>query len=277
MTNELAGKVAIVTGASRGIGADIARVLAKQGMTVIASARTVDEGDFHIPGSLRETVDSIVADGGKAIARRCDLAKEADVQALWDFATSEFPEVHAVINNAGIAIPGTIAGMSWKHFQLNLTINVTAPILLSRLAAPHMAEHGWGAIVNISSGASKGPGQGPYAKVSTGGTPYGLTKSALERFTQGMAAETWQDNVSVNCIMPAKQIFVGGTIYVAKTDPAFAVSDLSGKRKDGTIMGDACVALMTADHKVATGIVATDEGALTMLTGATDFRHYAEF
>lgn len=277
MTNDLNGKVAIVTGASRGIGADIARVLARQGMVVIAAARTEDDGTYKIPGSLRETVDSIAAEGGKAIARRCDLSKEEDVHALWDFATAEFPRVHAVINNAAINIPGTITGMQWKHFMLNMVINVTSPILLAKLAAPHMAANGGGAIINVSSSAADGPGEGPYDTVSVGGTPYGLTKAALERFSQGMAEEVWADNVSVNTIMPFEQIYVGGTIYVAENNPGMAVTDLSGKRKDGTIMADACVALLTANWREVTGIVDTDEGVLRRLAGVTDFSGYATY
>src|SRR5690606_19100009 len=162
-------------------------------------------------------------------------------------------------------------------FLLNMAINVTSPILLARLAAPHMAEKGGGAIVNVSSTASDGPGEGPYAEVEVGGTPYGLTKAALERFSQGMAAEVWADNVSVNTILPSRQIYVGGTIYVAENNPGMAVADLTGNRKDGTIMADACVALIRADWRTVTGIVDTDEGVLARLTGATDFSGYATY
>ncbi len=277
MANDLNGMVAIVTGASRGIGADIARVLARKGMTIVCAARTEEPGTYKIPGSLHETIDSILAEGGRAIARRCDMSKEEDVRALWDWASAEFPRIHAVINNAAINIPGTIAGMQWKHFLLNMAINVTNPILLAKLAAPHMAATGGGAIINVSSSASDGPGEGPYDTVSVGGTPYGLTKAALERFSQGMAEEVWADNVSVNTIMPSEQIYVGGTIYVAENNPGMAVADLTGKRKDGTIMADACVALLEADWRTVTGIVANDEAVLTRLTGKTDFSSYATF
>jgi len=277
MANDLTNMVAIVTGASRGIGADIARVLARKGMTVVCAARTEEPGTYKIPGSLHETINSIKAEGGRAIARRCDMSKEEDVRALWDWASAEFPRIHAVINNAAINIPGTIAGMQWKHFLLNMAINVTNPILLAKLAAPHMAQHGGGAIINVSSSASDGPGEGPYDTVSVGGTPYGLTKAALERFSQGMAEEVWADNVSVNTVMPSEQIYVGGTIYVAQNNPGMAVADLTGKRKDGTIMADACVALLKADWRSVTGIIDTDEGVLRRLTGKTDFSGYATF
>ena len=92
-----------------------------------------------------------------------------------------------------ILVPGTIEKMSWRHFYLNFIVNVAAPAYLSRLAIPHMRELGGGTIVNISSGASRGPGAGPYTTVSRGGSPYGLGKAALERMTQGMAAELWED------------------------------------------------------------------------------------
>ena len=137
---DLTGKVAIVTGASRGIGADVARVLAREGMSVICAARTENEGESRIPGSLADTVASINATGGKAVAHRVDMSKEEDVQALWDWSVAEFGHVDAIINNAGISPNGTIEKMSWRHFHMAFQINVASPALLSRLAAPHMRE-----------------------------------------------------------------------------------------------------------------------------------------
>ena len=108
---------------------------------------------------------------------------------------------------------------------------------------------------------------------------YGTTKAALDRLTQGMAIELFDDNTSVNAIMPARQIWVGGTVYVNQTrDPeGFAKMDLTGKRKDGTIMGDAAAAIIRADHQQYTGNVGTDETALTKLTGVPEFSKYATY
>lgn len=277
MPGRLQDSVIIVTGASRGIGADIARVAARQGAKVVATARTMNEGDFHIPGSLAETVESIRGEGLEATACRCDVGSEQDLESLVAFTLATYGRIDAVVNNAGIATPGTIESMKWRHLQLAWTINVAAPAFLSRLVLPHLRERGSGGIINISSGASRGPGPGPYQKRAEGGTVYGLTKSALERMTQGMAAELWGTGISVNSLSPAKQIFVGGTVYVAEHDPAFSVSDLTGRRKDGTIMGDACVEILTADPAVFTGRVVTDEEALTQLAAVTNFDHYATF
>ncbi|MEX2374946.1 MAG: SDR family NAD(P)-dependent oxidoreductase, partial [Dehalococcoidia bacterium] len=95
----LSGKVALVTGASRGVGLDIARVLAREGMTVIATARTEKEGDSRIPGGLDTTIERIQQDGGQAVARRVDLSRDDDIQALWEWAVAEFGHVDALINN----------------------------------------------------------------------------------------------------------------------------------------------------------------------------------
>lgn len=276
---DLTGKVAIVTGASRGIGADVARVLAREGMTVVCAARTENEGESRIPGTLSDVVASIGEAGGKAVARRADMSKEEDVHALWEWSVAEFGRVDAVINNAGISPNGTIEKMNWRHFHLAFQINVATPALLSRLAATHMREIGGGAIINVSSGASRGPGAGPYTEVVQNRTIYGLTKAALERMTQGMAAELWPDNISVNAIMPSTQIWVGGTIYVAqqRNPEGFESMDLSGKRKDGTIMGDAAAAIIRADHKVYTGQVKNDEDTLTAILGTTDFSAYPRY
>lgn len=271
----LDGKVALVTGASRGVGLDIARVLAREGMTVIATARTEKEGDSRIPGGLDTTIERIRQDGGQAVARRVDLSRDDDIQALWEWAVAEFGHVDALINNAGILAPGTIETMNWRHFGLVFQINVAAPALLSRLAAPHMRALGGGAIINITSGASRGPGPGPYLQAIKGGTPYGFSKAALERLTQGMAAELCEDNISVNATMPARQIWVGGTVYVNQVgNPDFDKIDLTGKRKDAEIMGDACAAIIRADYTQYTGNVKNDEETLTALTGITSFEEY---
>lgn len=274
-TGSLQGKVAIVTGASRGIGADIAAVFAKAGMKVVAAARTVNEGDFRVPGSLSTTVEAINAAGGQAVAVKCDLSREDEMDSLWQAALDTYGAVDVVVNNAGILVPGTIEKMSWRHFQLNFTVNVAAPAYLSRLAIPHMRERGGGAIINISSGASRGPGACPYQAAINNGTPYGLSKAALERMTQGMAAELCEDNISVNALSPSTQIWVGGTVYVAQTQrPDFDKIDLTGKRKDGVIMGDACLAIAAADHRVITGRLFNDESALREVAGVTDFSKY---
>src|SRR6185369_3988756 len=133
-------------------------VLAREGMTVIAAARTENEGESRIPGTLTDTVASIKESGGQAVARRLDLSKEDQITEFWEWATGEFGHIDALINNAGILAPGTIENMNWRHFGLVFQINVAAPALLSRLAAPHMRGLGGGAIVNVSSGASRGPG-----------------------------------------------------------------------------------------------------------------------
>ena len=92
-----------------------------------------------------------------------------------------------------------------------------------------------------------------------------------------MANELCEDNISVNAIKPGRQIWVGGTIYVASQRPGYADLDLTGKRKDGTIMGDAAAAIVRADHAQFTGNVLSDEETLTALTGITNFDHYATF
>lgn len=273
----LDGKVAIVTGASRGIGLDIARVLAREGAKVVVAARTQREGDFHIPGSIDETVALIEQEGGGATGIPCDLTKTEQLSPLVDAAFNTYGSVDILVNNAAIAVPGTMMDVTPRHLDLSWRLNVLAPILLAREAVPHMRLRGWGAIINISSGASRGPGAGPYKNVGKGGTPYGLTKAALERFTQGLAHELAETNISVNALSPAKQIFAGGTVYVTRTNPAFAVSDLTGKRKDGTIMGDACVAIATSDHAFITGRLYTDESALTEIWGRTDFSSYPAY
>jgi NAD(P)-dependent dehydrogenase (short-subunit alcohol dehydrogenase family) len=271
------GKVAIVTGASRGIGADIARVLAREGARVVVTARTLHEGDFHIPGSIDETVESIRRDGGTAYGIACDLARDDEIERLVRETEQQVGPVDILVNNAAVAVPGTIMQMRPRHLELSWRLNVWAPVMLCRLVIPAMQERGEGAIVNITSGASRGPGAGPYAKAGVGGTQYGMTKAALERFSQGLASELSGSGISVNVLHPARQVYAGGTVYVTQHDPAFKVSDLTGRRKDGTIMGDATVAFILGDPNTVTGRIYTDEETLRTLTGMQDFSSYPTY
>ena len=271
------GKVAVVTGASRGIGHDVAVVLAEAGMRVVVAARTMAEGDFHIPGSLEATVADVAAVGGQALPVRGDVAVEADRVALVRTAQDAFGRIDLLVNNAGIAPPGRIEDMKPRHFELAWRINVEAPFSLARLVLPIFRAQDGGTIINISSGASRGPGAGPYTTAIQGGTVYGLTKAALERFTQGLAAELAGSPISVTALSPATMIYVGGTVFVTSTDPAFSVSDLAGRRKDGRIMGDACLAIAESDPHLSSGHLYTDESALTELKGVFDFSPYATY
>ena len=240
---KLDGKVAIITGASRGIGRDMAVVFALEGAKVVVSARTEKEGDFRIEGSIETAVNRIKAEGGEAVGIRCDVTKEEDYQALFDQTVDQYGKIDILVNNAAVLIPGKIEDMQVRHWDLLYRINIRGPFVGCKLVMPYLRENGGGHIINISSVGAIGPGEGPYTEVGGGGTAYGAGKAHMERFTQGMAAEVWQDNI------------------------------YAGAREDGIIMGDAGAIMCEKNPKTYTGKILYDEDVLSD-AGVTDFSIY---
>src|SRR5579871_6212439 len=198
----LKGRTAIVTGASRGIGEAIAARLAMEGASVVASARTAEEGESRLPGTLHETVDRIVRAGGEARFIKADLAQAVERERLVEETVAAYGPVDILVNNAAITYFIPVADFPEKRFKLMMEVQVYAPFHLSQLVLPSMKERHTGWIVNISSGAGIHP-KPPYAaQAARGGTVYGMCKAALERFTTGLAAEVAHDGVCVNVVSP---------------------------------------------------------------------------
>ena len=195
----LAGKVAVVTGASRGIGEAIAKRFALEGASVVVSARTVEADEHYLPGTITQTVQEIEAIGGRALAVKADLAVAKDRGELIEQAVDHFGPVDILINNAAITYFMPVAEFTERRYQLMLEVQVRAPFELSQMVLPQMLERGEGWILNVSSGAAIHPDKTVQGR---GGTVYGMCKAALERFTTGLAQETYQHNIGVNVISP---------------------------------------------------------------------------
>lgn len=212
---KLEGKVVTVTGASRGLGADIARLFAQEGGRVVCVARTLREGDHPLAGSLEATVAAIRAAGGEATAVTANLAEPADCQALVLAARHAYGPVDVLVNNAALTYFIPVTDYPVSKWIRSFAVNVHAPFILSKLVLEDMVPRGAGRIVNISSGAAVGPGRGPYrdGPAASGGTCYGAEKAALERFTQGLAAEVYRHGVSVTALSPSQVVATPGTVY----------------------------------------------------------------
>jgi NAD(P)-dependent dehydrogenase (short-subunit alcohol dehydrogenase family) len=230
-TTSLAGRTALVTGASRGLGRAIAIELARRGAAVAVAARSEKVWDERLPGTIHETVATIRAFGGTAVACPADLLVEDEADRLVKQAVEQLGPLDVLVNNAALTVggrPGAAAGtgssavrlagppslteVPVKAYRRHLALNVIAPYRLMQLALPHMLSAGRGNIINISSRAAFEPGSGPYA---TPGRPalfaYGSTKAALHVLTQAAAVEGAARGVAANVLIPSQPIATPGT------------------------------------------------------------------
>lgn len=204
------GRVAVVTGASRGIGAAIAKRLASEGARVAISARTLDPQDGH-PGSLSQVASEIRAAGGVAVPIRCDLAVPDDRRQLIERATAELGPIDILVNNAAVTYLLPFEEFSEKRYRLMFEVQVRAPFELSQLVVPTMRQRKEGWILNISSRAANHPYGPPFDPVHKRGfTVYGMVKAALDRFTTALAAELYDDGIAVNSLAPWDNVATPG-------------------------------------------------------------------
>ena len=213
MDRALQGRVALVTGASRGLGAAIAERLAENGARVAVSARTLDHDD-SLEGSLRETVDRITAAGGEAVAVQCDLSDSADRNRMIAETTDALGPIDTLVNNAAVTFLAPYESFSEKRFRLMFEVQVRAPYELGQLVVPGMKQGGAGWILNITSRAGMHPAGPPFDPVHKAGfTVYGMVKAALDRYTTALAAELYDDNIAVNSLAPWDNVATPGASH----------------------------------------------------------------
>jgi citronellol/citronellal dehydrogenase len=212
---KLDGKVVVVTGASRGIGADIARLFAAEGGRVVCAARTLREGDHPLAGSLEHTVGEIRGAGNEATAVAADISEPAACERLMHAARAAYGPIDVLVNNAALTYFIEVKDYPVNKWIRSWAVNVHAPFVLAKLALEDMIPRRRGSIVNISSGSAIGPGRGPYPEPErySGGTCYGAEKAALERFTQGLAREVYPHGISVTALSPSQVVPTPGTVH----------------------------------------------------------------
>ncbi len=255
----LDGRVAIVTGASRGIGAEIARRFGAEGAAVAVAARTAEPGTSQFAGTIGETTDQIRAAGGTAIAIAADLSSAEDRERLVAETVRQLGAPDILVSNAAVTYFTKVEDFTPKRYALMFAVQVEAPFHLAKLVLPGMREHEAGWILNISSGAARHPAIPPGPFAARGGTVYGMCKAAIERFSTGLAAELYADNIAVNALSPTKVVPTPGTIYHHLTSEGAANSEPT------SVMAEAALMLCHRDPQSLTGRITYSQELLAEL------------
>ena len=204
---DFAGRVALVTGASRGIGRAIALALAEAGAEVVVNYR-------ERAAEAAEVAAAIRALGRRALAVAADVADGAAVAGMVQRAEAELGPVAILVNNAGLALPRSLETLTEADFDRTIAVNLKSAFLCTQAVLPGMRARRWGRVVNISSGAARNAG--------VMGAHYNASKAGLEGLTRGFAARLVQDGVTVNAVAPsliATEMIVGREAELAAQVP----------------------------------------------------------
>lgn len=186
MSKKLAGKVAVVTGASKGIGAGIAKHFAAEGASVVVNYASSKEGADKV-------VAEIVAQGGKAIAVHANVSKEADIGKLFAEAKKAYGAVDIVVNNAGVYEFAPLEAVTPEHYHRQFDLNVLGLLLVTKEAVKHIGANG-GSIINISSIVA--------TMTPPSGSVYSATKAAVDAITLSLSKELGAKKIRVNSLNP---------------------------------------------------------------------------
>ena len=241
---ELDSKVALVTGASRGIGKAIAQRFAAEGAAVVVSASRLG-GHGNLPGTLEETVTEIEAAGGRAAAIACDLSDPASREDLLARASECFGPIDILVNNAARGDMKLPSETTLQERNGMYDLNVNVPVELTQQALPAMREKGAGWVLNISS-RSVEQSEPPYPDSKMANWvigAYGATKAALNRYTQALAHELVEQGIYVNSLAPTAIVMTPG---------AELIRDIAERRPDMVepveMMAEAALELCTGSH-----------------------------
>ncbi|GAA6153945.1 SDR family oxidoreductase [Pseudoteredinibacter isoporae] len=257
--SNLSGKTLFITGASRGIGREIALRAAKDGANIVIAAKS-DEPHPKLPGTIHTVAEEVRAAGGQALALKVDVRDEALINEAMDKAVAEFGGIDALINNASAINLSNVQATESKRFDLMHSINTRGTLLCSKAAIPHLKNSDNGHIITLS------PPLNLNKHWLGGHIPYTVTKYSMSLLTLGLAEELRNDGVAANCLWPKT------TIATAAVEFAIDNSLLS-KSRTPEIMADAAYEILTSDSKTLSGEALIDEDILRE-RGYTDFDKY---
>ena len=253
----LQDKVAIITGASRGIGRAVALGLARAGCAVVVASRSETSTD-KLPGTIHEVVREIEAAGGRALAVPCDVRDEAQIEAVAARALERFGRIDILVNNAGALWWRPLADTPAKRFDLVMSVNARAAFLCCRAVIPSMKERRWGHIINMSPPMDMALVPGRIA--------YALSKLGMTMLALGLAEELRADNIAVNSLWPVTIIESQASINHQLGTPAM------WRKPD--ILVDCVLRMVSKEPARLTGRALLDEDFLRG-EGVTDFSPYA--
>ena len=199
----LEGKVALVTGSSRGIGKATALELAREGADLIVAARSLESTEY-LPGSISQTAAEVRSLGRRALAVKLDVSNDDDLHNVVEETLREFGRIDILVNNAAYMASAPILETTVEGLESAFSANVRAPYVLTQLVAPAMIKQGGGVIVNISSGAARNlpPPAEQRNPRHQPGPEYGVTKAALDRLTTGIAEDLGEHNIAIVSVWP---------------------------------------------------------------------------
>jgi citronellol/citronellal dehydrogenase len=259
--NELHGDVALVTGASRGIGKAIAIRAAKDGANVVIAAKTA-VADPRIPGTIYTAAEEIEKAGGKALPCIVDIRNEEQIQAAVDQAVAKFGGIDILINNASAISLTDTANTTMKRFDLMHQINLRGTFFCSKIALPHLQKGSNPHILTLSPPLNLDP------RWFAPHVAYTIAKYGMSLCTLGMAEEFKPLNIAVNSLWPMT------TIATAAVKNLLGGDDMINQSRNEEIMADAAHAILTRNSKEATGNFYIDEEVLRA-EGVTNFDKYA--
>lgn len=239
-TRKLAGQVAVVTGASKGIGAQIAKALAAEGAAVVVNYASSKAGADQV-------ISEIISGGGKAAAVQADMSKPDDIRRLFAQAKQAFGRLDVLVNNAGIYEFAPLEAITADHYHKQFNLNVLGLILATKEAVPHFGVNG-GSVVNISSIVSK--------IAVPGGAVYSATKAAVDAITRALGAELGPKKIRVNSVNPGLIETEGTTTSgITQSDMRKAIESQTPLGRIGQVgdIAPAVVYLASDDAKWVTG------------------------
>lgn len=256
----LANQTLFITGASRGIGREIALRAARDGANIVIAAKSA-EAHAKLPGTIHSVAEEVEAAGGKALALQLDVRDEQAVKAAMERAAEHFGGIDGLINNAGAIKLLGVEKLEAKRFDLMFQINTRAVMVCSQAALPYLKQSANGHILSLS------PPLNMASKWFAQHGPYTVTKYGMSMLTLGMSEEFKKYGISVNALWPQTMIATAAIEFELGSREAFKRS------RTPAIMADAAHAILSSSGRAISGRLLIDEEILRE-QGQTEFDHY---